>query len=129
MPNPLERLGYVKCYSSGMLHQVLQLRCSRPINKSPSNSIRCNCQKICSQLRRPEIVLEIRKNVAFLEVTNKPIMYKSYIDFTNHRKKTNRAAVLSSRPLLNTGTKQIRPFNNLELRFLQIHIEECSQYL
>ena len=75
MLKPLERIGYIRFYSS---------RCSRPINKSFSNSIIFNCQKVCSWLRR-----------------------QALIDFVNHRKKTNRAAVLSCRPLpifLNTGT-------------------------
>ena len=55
MPNPVKSLGYIKCYSSSS---------SRPI-KSPSNSIRCNCKKICSWLRRPKTILKIRKRPYF----------------------------------------------------------------
>ena len=51
MPISVEGLGYIKCYSSS---------CPRPV-KSPSNSIRHNCQKICSCSRRHETILEIKK--------------------------------------------------------------------
>ena len=51
MPNSIESLGYIKCYSSSS---------PRPV-KSPSNSIRYNCRKICSWSRRPKTILEIRK--------------------------------------------------------------------
>ena len=54
-------------------------------------------------MRRPEIILKIKKK----EMASKPIIYRGLIDFINHRKKTNRVAVLSSRPLpifLNTET-------------------------
>ena len=43
----------------------------------------------------------------FLPVISNSIIYKFFKDFTNHRKKTNRAVVFSSRPflsILNTGT-------------------------
>ena len=43
MSNSVESLGYIKCYSSSS---------PRPA-KSYSNSIRHNCQKICSWFRRP----------------------------------------------------------------------------
>ena len=52
MPNPVKSLGYIKCHSSS--------NC-RPV-KSPSNSIRYNCEKICSWLRRPRTILETREN-------------------------------------------------------------------
>ena len=78
------------------------------------NSIRHNCQKICSWLRKPKTILEIRKKDIFLNVISNPIICKFFKDFTNHRKKTNRAVVISSRPflgllkyflsILNTGT-------------------------
>ena len=42
---------------------------------------------------------EIRKQVTFLEVINKPIIYKFFKDFTNHKSKTNMAVVLSRRSL------------------------------
>ena len=37
----------------------------------------------------------------FLAVINNPNIYKFLKDFTDHRKKTNRAVVLSRRPVLN----------------------------
>ena len=49
--NPVKSLGYIKCYSS----------CSLRTIKNPSNSIRYNCQKICSWSRRPKTILEIKK--------------------------------------------------------------------
>ena len=55
LPNPVKCIGYIKCYSL-----------SRPIPvKSPSNSIRYNCNKICSGPRRPKTILEIRKRPHF----------------------------------------------------------------
>ena len=97
MPNPVKSFGYIKCYSSSSPKSV----------KSPSNSIRYNCQKICSWSRRPKTVLEIRKKISFLYVINNPIIYKFFKYFSNHRKKTNREKVFSSRPFptfLNTWT-------------------------
>ena len=44
MSNPVKSLEYIKCHS---------LTSSRPV-KSPSNSIRCNCEKIYSWSRRPK---------------------------------------------------------------------------
>ena len=89
MPNSVESLGYIKCYSSssGL----------RPV-KSPSSSIRHNCQKICSLSRRPKTILEIWKKATFPLVINNPIIYALFKDFTNHRKKTNRVVAFSSRP-------------------------------
>ena len=55
MPKPVKSLGYIKCYSCGS---------PRPV-KSPSNSIRYNCQKICSWLKRPKTILEIKKRAHF----------------------------------------------------------------
>ena len=54
--NPIKSLGYIKCcsYSS-----------PRPI-KNPSNSIRYNCQEICSRSRRSETILAMRKIATFL---------------------------------------------------------------
>ena len=108
MPYPVENLRYIKRHSSSS---------TRPINKSLSKSIRCNCLKVCNCWRRPETILESRKEATFLEVINKPFIYKFFKDFTNHRKKTNRAVVFSCRPLpqhsLIQGS-QMRPSINLE---------------
>ena len=91
MPHPVKSLGYIKCHSSSS---------PRPV-KSPSNSIRYNCEKICSWSRRPKTILEIRKKTTFLQVINNSIIYKFSKDFNNHRKKTNRAVIFSCRPFPN----------------------------
>ena len=44
---------------------------------------------------------EIGKKATFLLVTNNPIIYKFFKDFTNHRKKTNMAVIFSCRPFPN----------------------------
>ena len=43
MSKPVKSLGYIKCHSSSSPRSV----------KSPTNSIRYNCEKICSWSRRP----------------------------------------------------------------------------
>ena len=54
-----------------------------------------NCQKIYSWLIRSKTILEIRKKATFLWLINNSIIHKFFKDFTNHRKKTNRAVVFS----------------------------------
>ena len=96
MPNPIETLRYIKCHC--------YISSLRPI-KSPSKSIRYNCQKIWSWSRRPETTMEIRKEATSLVVFN-----NSIIKITIHSWTSNRAVVFSSRippPFLNTGP-QIR---------------------
>ena len=66
MPNSVESLGYIKCYSSSSLIPV----------ESPSNCIRYNCKKICSWSARPKTILEIRKTAPFLLVIKYPIIFK-----------------------------------------------------
>ena len=83
MPNPVKSLGYIKCYSSSSPWSV----------KSPSNSIRYNCQKVCSWSRRPKTILEIRKKTTFF-ADCKLITYKFFKDFSNRPSPT----------LLNTET-------------------------
>ena len=56
MPNSVESPEKIKCYSSSSF---------RPV-KSPSNSIRRNCQKIFSRSRRSKTILAIRKKATFL---------------------------------------------------------------
>ena len=87
LAKPSQNFKYVKCYHSSSPRHI----------KSPCNSIRNNCQKICSWSRRPETILKITQKSKI----NKPIIYKSLKDFTNHRKKTNRAVVFSHGPLPN----------------------------
>ena len=89
MLNPAKTRGYTKRYSSSSPKSI----------KSTSNSIRCNCQKICSWSKRPKTVLEI-KRAHFSRWKTIPL-FASFWDFTNHRKKTNRAVVFSCRPFPN----------------------------
>ena len=72
----------------------------RPI-KNPSNSIRYNCQKVCSWWKRPETTLKIRERNKFPRTIVKPIIYKFFKDITNNRKKTTRAVIFGYRPLPN----------------------------
>ena len=54
MPNHVESLGYVMCYSS-----------NSPITfQTPSNYIRWNCYKSCSWKGRPETTLKVRKRAS-----------------------------------------------------------------
>ena len=70
------------------------------ISKILLNSIRYYCQKICSWSRRPETILEIRKEATtFLKMVKKPIIWMFFKDLTNHIKKINRAVIFSPRPL------------------------------
>ena len=55
MPNPVKSIGYVKCHSSSILRLV----------KSPSNSIRYNCEKISSWSRRPKKHFSCKKHFWF----------------------------------------------------------------
>ena len=64
---------------------------------------------------------------------NNPIIYKFFKDFTNHRKKTNRAVVFSSRPFpnikyrnLNTGTTDETFQESGKKRLLKTLIGEFS---
>ena len=81
MSNPVRSLRYMKCCSSS----------------SSSNSIRNNCQKICSWPRRPKNILEIRKKENISLGDQQSFYLQVFKDFTNHRKKTNRALVFSCR--------------------------------
>ena len=121
MPNPVKSLGYIKCYSSSS---------PRPV-KSPSNSIRYNCHKICSWSRRPKTILETRKKATFLYRINNPIIYKFFKDFTYHRMKTNRVIVFSCRPFPNILKYRDRwdlP-TIWKMTLLQTHIDEFSWYI
>ena len=91
MLNPVKSFGYIKWYSSSS---------PRPV-KSPSNSIRRSCQKICSWLRSPKTMLETRKKATFLYVISSPIIHKFFKNFIKQRKKANRAVVFSCGPFPN----------------------------
>ena len=77
---PCQKPWIIKCHSSSSPTPV----------KSPRNSMRYNCEMICSSLRRPKTIQEKRKKATFLQVINNPIIYKFFKDFNNHRKKANR---------------------------------------
>ena len=109
MPNSVESLGYIKCYSSSSSRSA----------KSPSNSIRHNCQKICCCSRKA-----IRKKATFFQVINKPIIYKFFKDFTSNRTKTKRAVDLSPK-FLNTGTTY-ETFKQFGKQDSFRHILKCS---
>ena len=66
--HPVQSLGYIKYHNSNK---------PRPI-KNSGNSVRYNCQRICSWLRKPKTMLKIRKEVLFLKVINKPIIYNFF---------------------------------------------------
>ena len=70
--------------------------------------------------------------VSFLKVMKKPIIYKFFKDFTDHRKKTNRKVVFSNRHLptmLNTGTTDDTFQKSRKQEILQTQIEEFTKYL
>ena len=50
-------------------------------------------------MRRPENILEFRQKATFLEMINKPIIYKFLKDFTNHSKKATNKEVFSLKSL------------------------------
>ena len=60
IPNSVKSFRYIKCYN---------LSSPRPV-KTPSNSIRYNCLKICSWSKRLKTILEIRKQAIFLQARN-----------------------------------------------------------
>ena len=121
----LKSLRYIKCHSSSS---------PRPI-KSPSNSIRCGCQKISSWSRRCENILDIRQKATFKainQVTSKP-KFMFFKDITNQktntRQKTNRVVVLSHTPLpsiLKYSDYRCNLPAAWKTRFLQTHIEDFS---
>ena len=93
---PCQKPWLIKGYSSSS---------PRPV-KSRGNSIRYNCQKLCSWLRRPKTILEIRKKSTF-SWWSTILLFISFSK-TCHRKKNNRAlvgfVVDFSPTCLNTGT-------------------------
>ena len=119
MPNPVKSLGYIKHYSSSS---------PRP-DKSPRNSIKYNWQKICSWSRRPKTYWKSEKRSHFSRWSTILIVYKFFKDFANHRKKTNRVAVLSCKPFPNILKYRDHEWDLPTIwktRLLQIYIEEFS---
>ena len=91
MPNLVKNLSYIKCCSLSSPRHV----------KSSSNSISSNCQKICSWSRRPKTILGIWKKPHFSRCSIR--LWFTFQDFTNQRKKTNRALVFSCISFSNTN--------------------------
>ena len=84
------------------------------------------CQEICSSLRRPETVQEIRKKVIFLGKINKLIICNFLKDFANLRKKTKRVVVFNCRSLPNIPKYRDHIWNLptiWKIRLLQTHIK------
>ena len=91
IPNYVKSLGYIKCHSWSSHRTV----------KSPSNSIRYNCENLYSWSRRPKTIPEIGKK-GHISLGNQQSYYlQVFKDFTNRRKKTNRAVVFSGRSFPN----------------------------
>ena len=120
--NPVKSLGYMKYYSS----------VSPGFVKSSSNSIRSNCQMICSWSRKSKTKLEIWKKATFLFVINKTIIYNFTTDFTNHTKKTNRTVAFSCRhfpDIFKYRGQQWDLQTMWKTSLLQTHIEEFNWYV
>ena len=129
MLNSVQRFVYIKCCSS---------RKSRPI-KSPSGSIRNNCEKIFSWSWSPETF----RSSVFYQEDLKPywksktatflegwisLLFASFLkDFVDHRKKTKRTVIFSCRPLDNILEDRDRRWNIQTIwktRFLETHFED-----
>ena len=111
MPNPVKSLGCI--YSSNS---------PRPV-KGSSNAIRYNCQKIRSWSRRPKSIPKIRKNATYLKVINDPIIFKFFNEFTNHRKKTNRAVFIPLPYLLTSGLMQDVAYGIRDLKYNSVEVK------
>ena len=73
--------------------------------------------------------MEIQKKVHIYLVINNPIIYKFFKDFSNHRKKTNRAVVFSKRPFASIQQYREHQWNlptMWKTRLLKTLIEEFS---
>ena len=93
--NPVQTLP--KCYNLGSPRSI----------KSPSNSVRYNCQNICSRSRRPKTILKIRKKAPFLRRSTN-LLFTSFSKtlLTTERRLTGRqfSVVHLSPTFLNTAT-------------------------
>ena len=117
------KISWVPDTQNSIRLEIVKLR---PVCLAPDLLKDTNCQKICSSLRRPETVQEIRKKVIFLEKINKLIICNFFKDFTNHRKKTKKVVVFNCRSLSNIP-KYRNHIRNLptiwKTRLLQTHIK------
>ena len=87
----------------------------RPV-ESPSTSIRYNCQKICSWLRRPKSILEIRKNSHFSRRLTS-LLFTSFSNtlLTIERRLTGQYLLaVDLSPIFWIEGPAMRPSNNLE---------------
>ena len=119
MLNPVKSIGYIKCYSSSS---------PKPV-KSPGNSIRYNCEKICSCSRRTKTILGIRKKATFLQMMKNPIIYKFLKDFTNPSKNNNWAVAFGCiffPNILKYSDHRCDLPKIWKTRFFQTNIEELS---
>ena len=116
---PCQKPWYIKCHSS-----------SRPrLVKSPSNSIRYKCKKICSWSRRPNTILEIRKKPHFSKWSTILLFTGFSKNLLTTAKKTNWMVVFCCRPFPNILTYRDNQWNLPTIwktRLLQTHIEEFS---
>ena len=80
--------------------------------------------------KRPETMLEIRKKVILLEALNKLIIQKSFKDFTNQRKKTNRGTTFLNIETINETFQQSgkqESFRHiLKVQLVYINIQDHS---
>ena len=91
MSSTANNLWYIKYYSLSRKRQV----------KEPKSYISYNCQKILRRKRRPTIIMKIRKNIIFLKVINKRIIYTLFKDYNNNRKRVHSVTVSGHRTLPN----------------------------
>ena len=103
MPNPVKSLEYIKCYSSNSPIYIKALAISSKNTAVDQENLIPNWKS--------------EKKAIFLYVIIKPIIYKFFEDFTNHRKKTI--------TFLNTGTKD-ENFQQSAKQYSFRHIEGLS---
>ena len=90
-----------------------------------------SCQN-CSWMRRPEVILEIRKKLNFSGWSTSLLFTSFFKEFINHRKKTNRAVVFSCRCFSNILKYCNHRLNFPEIRrsrFIQTQIEKFGWYI
>ena len=118
------------CQENSMPILLKSLYISRPGSiKSLSYFIRSNCQNLCSWLRKAETKLGVRKETTCLVAINKLIIQKFFKDSTKGRKKTNRVATFSCRPLSNILKYRDHKWDLpiiWKTRFFQTHVKDFS---
>ena len=89
MPNTI--VWHMQCYSLRRTTNV----------KIPGDSLRYNCQKICSRMRRFKSVLKIRKNKSYFSWWSTRLLFLVSRNFTSYRKRIYRPIVSGHKPLHN----------------------------